>query len=106
MKSDLAQRIAALSPEQRRALQRLHSAASRSTWNEVPVGIAHLPAPASSNQEYMWWLDQRSRGNPGWNVFTGAHFIGPLNRDAIQRGLQEIIRRHESLRTSFRISND
>lgn len=105
MKSELAKRITALSPEQRRVLQQMQSSAVASAWSEVPVGAAPLPAPASSNQEYIWGLDRRNAGNPGWNVFTGARFTGPLNQDAIQSGLQEIIRRHEALRTSFRMTD-
>lgn len=47
-------------------------------------------------------LDRRCGGNPGWNVFTGAQFLGPLDVQALHRGLLEIVKRHEAARTSLR----
>lgn len=105
MNSELARRIAALTPEQRRALSTSVDASRSEPDSEVsavPRGIAPSPCEASSNQRYLWLLDQRlPGGNPGWNVFTGAHVIGALDRDAIHRGLLAIGRRHEILRTTL-----
>jgi hypothetical protein len=102
MNEDLGKRIAALSPAQRRMLQSQTRKPAPSPGLSIPAGVAPSPAPASSNQEYLWMLDQRCGGNPGWNVFTGAEFIGPLDVSATHWALLEIARRHEVARTVLR----
>lgn len=102
MTQDLARRIAALSPAQRRALESQTRKPVTPERLSIAAGRAPSPAPASSNQEYLWMLDQRSSGNPGWNVFTGAEFVGPLDAVALHCGLLEIARRHEAVRTTLR----
>jgi hypothetical protein len=46
-------------------------------------------------------VDKLTNGNPAWNVFTGAHFVGPLDLSLLERAINEIIRRHEILRTKL-----
>ncbi|WP_241392682.1 non-ribosomal peptide synthetase [Rippkaea orientalis] len=58
-------------------------------------------APLSFPQQRMWFLDQL---NPGSLSYTVGHFIrftGELNVEALRLALTEIVRRHQSLRTTF-----
>jgi acyl-CoA synthetase (AMP-forming)/AMP-acid ligase II/acyl carrier protein len=60
------------------------------------------PAPVSFVQE--WRLNQ-DRMWPDWplsNRPSSVHLIGPLDVAVLQRSFDEIVRRHESLRTTFR----
>ena len=57
--------------------------------------------PASFAQQRMWFLDQLEPGNSFYNIPTAMRIEGPLNVAAIGRSLNEMVRRHESLRTSF-----
>lgn len=58
--------------------------------------------PASLGQERYWDLDCLQPGNPTWIVAVRFRLQGPLNTDWLARAFNDIIRRHESLRTTFR----
>jgi amino acid adenylation domain-containing protein len=58
--------------------------------------------PLSFPQERVWFLDQLSHGsNIAYNFQVTIWFRGALAVDALHRTLEEIVRRHEVLRTSF-----
>ncbi len=58
-------------------------------------------SPLSFGQERLWFLDRLAPGNPAYNLFTSVVLSGPLNIDALERALNEILRRHDVLRASF-----
>ena len=57
--------------------------------------------PASFAQQRLWFLDQLEPDNPIYNIPQRIHLCGTLNVEALQLSLSEIVRRHESLRTTF-----
>src|SRR5438309_102280 len=57
--------------------------------------------PMSFAQRRLWVLDQLEPGNPAYNFPLAFHFRGLLNVAAVEQSLNEILRRHEILRTSF-----
>jgi amino acid adenylation domain-containing protein len=57
--------------------------------------------PASSAQCRLWVLDQLEPGSALYNVPGALRIRGPLDIQALDRTIQEIVRRHESLRTRF-----
>jgi len=57
--------------------------------------------PASFAQRRLWFLDQLNPGDPTYTVPGGVEMEGPIDVDALERSLQEIVRRHEALRTRF-----
>nr|UXE44170.1 linear gramicidin synthase subunit D [uncultured bacterium] len=57
--------------------------------------------PLSLTQEQMWFVDQLSPGNPSYNMAHAAHLKGVLKISLMERSINEIVRRHESLRTTF-----
>ena len=61
--------------------------------------------PLSFAQERLWFLDQFQPGLPIYNVPTPIRLPGPLNVAAVERTVSEIVRRHESLRTTFPVEN-
>lgn len=61
------------------------------------------PLPLSYAQQRLWFIDQLEQGSASYNVSGGLHFAGPVNIDALDRAFQEIVRRHESLRTRFEV---
>src|SRR5262249_18388560 len=58
-------------------------------------------APLSFAQQRLWFLDQLEPLNPLYNVPYIARLQGPMNAGALEQSLNEIVRRHESLRTRF-----
>ncbi|HWP43816.1 MAG TPA: condensation domain-containing protein, partial [Blastocatellia bacterium] len=58
-------------------------------------------APLSFAQQRLWLLDQLEPGNPAYNIPFAIRLTGALDFEALERSLNEIIRRHEVLRTSF-----
>jgi amino acid adenylation domain-containing protein len=57
--------------------------------------------PLSSGQRRLWFLDRVAPGNPVYNVPTCFRIRGPLDLRAFRFALNEIVRRHEILRTTF-----
>jgi amino acid adenylation domain-containing protein len=58
-------------------------------------------APLSFAQERMWYLDQLDPGTPIYNLFNFIEVSGPLSISVLARCLDEVMRRHEGLRTVF-----
>lgn len=57
--------------------------------------------PASFGQERFWDLDRLNPGNPTWNVPVRFRLQGSLDPLVLERAFNEIVRRHEVLRTTF-----
>src|SRR5262249_10713353 len=58
--------------------------------------------PASLAQERLWFLHQLDSESPAYNIHLGIWLQGRLDKSALQASLQEIVGRHDSLRTCFR----
>jgi thioesterase domain-containing protein len=58
---------------------------------------------ASLAQQRLWFLDQMQGKNAAYNVHLGLWLRGPLALDALRASLQEIVNRHDSLRTAFKL---
>ena len=67
----------------------------------VPSPHAGAMLPLSYAQQRMWFIDQLTPGRSSYNIPGGMRLEGPLNFDALRNSLNEIVRRHESLRTRF-----
>ena len=59
--------------------------------------------PLSFAQQRLWFIDQLAPGNSAYNIPAAVRLEGPLNVMALERSLNEIVRRHEALRTTFTI---
>ncbi|HYG08782.1 MAG TPA: amino acid adenylation domain-containing protein, partial [Pyrinomonadaceae bacterium] len=74
------------------------SAGSRSPIEKTPrEGNLAL----SFAQQRLWFLDQMETGNVFYNIAVAVRLSGLLDVGALEDALNEIIRRHESLRTIF-----
>jgi aspartate racemase len=84
--------ISNLSIEKKRVLlaQLLRKKANES--NSVPLSFA---------QERLWFLEQWESNSPVYNIPFALRFIARLNVVTLEQSLNEIVRRHEVLRTTF-----
>jgi len=63
------------------------------------------PVLPSYAQQRLWFLDRLNPGNPVYNIPMALHLAGPVDHTALEKSLNEIVRRHEVLRTEF-LSDD
>src|SRR5579871_821401 len=59
------------------------------------------PCVLSFAQERLWFLNQLAPGSPVYNVADAIAFEGLCGASAMRHALEELVRRHEILRTSF-----
>jgi amino acid adenylation domain-containing protein len=103
--SDIAKQITELSDEKRQLLDRLLKKAGLNLTSAIiiPQRRDTNKFPMSFAQERLWFLDQLEPNRPTYNLPDTHYFKGPLDLDALQRSLSEIVRRHELLRTTFQM---
>ncbi len=61
--------------------------------------------PLSFAQQRLWFLDQLEPGTSVHTIAGRRRLHGPLDLTALTRALSELVRRHESLRTTFATRN-
>ncbi|GAB3716980.1 hypothetical protein GCM10027598_27250 [Amycolatopsis oliviviridis] len=87
-------------------------AASAGSDGQEPVAVApsappvrradrDRPIPLSLPQERVWFFEQLSPGNLAYNFQASVSLNGEVDVDALRASLDEIVRRHEILRTAF-----
>ncbi len=95
--------IANMIREHKDALIRLLSSVAPQTQDApiVPVSDADR-GTLSFAQQRLWFLDQFGNGSAQYNMPAMLSLTGTLNRQALQTTLDEIVLRHEVLRTTYR----
>ncbi|EDN65438.1 non-ribosomal peptide synthetase [Beggiatoa sp. PS] len=61
--------------------------------------------PLSFAQQRLWFLDQLVPNNPFYNIPLVLQLSGPLQKTVLEQTLNEIVQRHEILRTTFTTVN-
>ncbi|HKU72441.1 MAG TPA: amino acid adenylation domain-containing protein [Pyrinomonadaceae bacterium] len=61
--------------------------------------VGHLPL--SYAQQRLWFLTQLQPENTAYNMNFAVRLTGPLDLSALEHSFNEVVRRHEALRTSF-----
>jgi alpha-ketoglutarate-dependent taurine dioxygenase/acyl carrier protein len=61
--------------------------------------------PLSFAQQRLVFLDHIAPGNTAYNIQVAVRLTGVLKHTALEHALNEIVRRHEALRTTFSIRN-
>jgi len=69
----------------------------------IPRRSPDEPAVLSLAEERLWFFDQLEPQHPFYNLPVAASVVGPLDEAAFEESLQQLARRHETLRTVFPI---
>lgn len=113
MTSDRLQRLQNLSPQKRSLLLKtLQQEAARTKPSKIlprrdyaprtAKGDRSFPIPLSFAQQRLWFLEQlQPESSAAYNISTAAILNGRLDVALLQNSLNEIVRRHEILRTTF-----
>src|SRR6185295_7775978 len=103
--NELSKRMAGLTPAQFALLKQRLSEKSQERPDDRAIPrrearyVTH--APLSFSQERLWFLYQLDPTSYAFNIANAVRLIGTLNVAALERALNEIVRRHEALRTTF-----
>ena len=97
-----ARRLAALSPAKRALLElRLAKREAAAPTPSIVRASREGAIPLSFGQQRLWFLDQLQPGLATYNKSNAVRLTGELDRAALQQSFDRIVRRHESLRTTF-----
>ena len=101
--SNLAERLTALSPQQRALLEmRLRERGVDSLRSRTIQRRGESdPCPLSIDQERLWFISRLEPDSPAYNLTTAVRVGGPLKIPVLKRSFDEVIKRHEILRTTF-----
>ncbi|HET7505625.1 MAG TPA: amino acid adenylation domain-containing protein, partial [Kofleriaceae bacterium] len=88
----MSERLAGLSPEKRALLARRLLDARRPTV-----------FPLSSMQQRLWFLERLTPNNPAYLVPAAVRIRGELDGGVLRAVVNELVRRHEALRTTFEL---
>jgi amino acid adenylation domain-containing protein len=107
--SDATVRLSQLSAAKRALLEKR----LQSRMNEVSVertigrrNSSENALPLSFAQQRLWFIDQLQPDSSAYNLPAALRLTGALKIDALERCLNEIIRRHEVLRTTFTLNSE
>src|SRR5690242_2896124 len=99
---DISTRIANLPPGRRKLLElalgnRDESQAAkvickRSPGDEIPLSFA---------QQRLWFLDQLEPNHAAYHLAGAIRIEGPLHVGILEKAFNEVVKRHEILRTTF-----
>jgi amino acid adenylation domain-containing protein len=101
---NLLQRISTFSPEKKKLLESL---TKHKDMDFFTIPITRVPKrkdeyfPLSFEQEPIWVVQHLEPGDTTYDVIGAVSLQGNLNKHALENSINEIIKRHEILRTLF-----
>lgn len=72
-----------------------------SVAHDIPPRKPGDVIPLSYTQEPLWILDQANPGSTAYNVIFPLEFRGPMNVGALEQAIDQVVQRHEALRTTL-----
>ncbi|MEM9273746.1 MAG: amino acid adenylation domain-containing protein, partial [Cyanobacteria bacterium P01_F01_bin.143] len=104
---NFSQQLQSLSPEQRALLEQKlrQKGIELPKATNIPRRAENVEIPLSFAQKRLWFVQQLEPENSSYNVASALKLEGKLSVENLVKTLNEIIQRHEILRTIF-ISNE
>lgn len=110
--SNTANRLEQLSPERRALLalkakqQKAKAAAAAAVIPKQPRQAGENKFPLSFQQQRIMFFEEYMPGTERYNFANGYKLTGKLNKDALHRTLNEMVKRHELMRAVIAYEND
>ncbi|WPP34309.1 non-ribosomal peptide synthetase [Streptomyces sp. CL7] len=104
-----AVRPGSMTPDQRRLLERLLAEQGTGPAPRPrirPDAVDRTHAEPSSAQRRIWFFDRLQPGSALYTITGVAELRGTVDREVLTRCLTEVVRRHETLRTTFHGDGD
>jgi amino acid adenylation domain-containing protein len=98
--------VADLSREKQALLLKRLSEKNSTTNSSISKRQHITPCHLSFAQERLWFVTRLQPGDPFYNMAGIIQIRGPLDVALLEQALNEVVRRHEILRTSFAQIND
>ncbi|MCI0489790.1 MAG: amino acid adenylation domain-containing protein, partial [Blastocatellia bacterium] len=86
---------------QARVIDSLRTSGQKRQARPIVPASREKEIPLSFAQERLWFLDQLEPESTAYNIFASVRLKGAINVLALERSFGEVVRRHESLRTTF-----
>jgi amino acid adenylation domain-containing protein len=101
-----SQPLGSLTLEDRIELERrlLKARGNKSRPTSIPRLEGNGPFALSFAQQRLWFLEELDPGSGVYHIPLSLHLEGVLDLRVFRQALQEIVRRHLSLRTTFRMA--
>ncbi|HEX8151177.1 MAG TPA: condensation domain-containing protein, partial [Pyrinomonadaceae bacterium] len=98
-------------PTARLLAELIEAKLSKGAGGDAPAGrigrvVGGPERPLSFAQQRLWFMENLETGTAAYNVPSAFRLSGGLDLSVLERTLNEVIRRHEVLRTSFATSAD
>ncbi|MER7759600.1 amino acid adenylation domain-containing protein [Streptomyces sp. NPDC097619] len=72
----------------------------------IPPLAPGAPAPASTAQQRLWFLQQVAPENTGYNMVEAVRLRGPVDTRALVDSVEAVVGRHDVLRTRYHLGED
>ncbi len=103
--SNFRERLQDLSPAKRALLEKLlrQQAPSQIIAEPIPRLPSDAPKPLSFAEQRLWFVDQLEPDHPFYNLPLAAKLTGNLDHVAFAQAFQDVVDRHETLRSTYRL---
>ncbi|ASS75400.1 hypothetical protein CIG75_10630 [Tumebacillus algifaecis] len=104
----LKDRLSSLTPEKRALLEQLKKGGFQETSESEVIRPRDEQgqAPLSFAQQRLWFLDKLLPNRSAYNIPGGIRLKGNVKIEALEKSFEEILRRHEVLRTRYETVDD
>ncbi len=106
----MTDKLSGLTDEQRKLLEKKLREKKRAMFQSSEGEIKHLEQESkcyslSYNQESIWFVNRLYANNTIYNIGGVAYIDGFLNQEVFERSFQQLVKKHDILRTIFSDSN-
>ncbi|MEM9274069.1 MAG: condensation domain-containing protein, partial [Cyanobacteria bacterium P01_F01_bin.143] len=104
----ISKRISNLSPAKKKLLE-LRMKQQKAKNQQLKQELKPIPRteklPLSLIQQGIWDIEQLQPGKSSFNLPISCRLVGDLNQEILVKSINEIVKRHEALRTCFYSEN-